>query len=273
MAIRTRKIGGGGLYLKAIIYGHFGVGKTLLACTAGEHPDMFPVLVVNIEGGGITASNIPNVTETEQLGGYSDVEEVFWKLANKDVDEEDEDGPRVDWGAFKTVVIDSGSAVQDMNIMEVARANATAKKSASRISQQDWGDSTRQVGELLRRFKALPMHVIVTARQRDGYPEGFDDAKKATVGPTTASADFTPALRRHVNHTFDHVWAMTADSDGQRWLLPADNGTYKAKTRGPAFQAKMGDALMIRNPSDPESEGMAIPEIFNLFKQTQGSKQ
>lgn len=268
MTIRTRKIGGGGLYLKAVVYGHFGVGKTLFACTAGEHPDMGPVLVVNIEGGGITASNIPNVMETEQLGSYSDVQEVFWKLANKD-DDREEGG--IDWGQFKTVIIDSGSAVQDMNIMEVAATNATAKKAAARISQQDWGDSTRQVGELLRRFKALPMNVIVTARQRDGYPEGFDDAKKETVGPTVASADFTPALRRHVNHTFDHVWAMTADDNGQRWLLPAPNGVYKAKTRGPSFQAALGDVIKVRNPADPDSDGMAVPELFNLYKQTQGN--
>ena len=249
--ISTRKIGTAPLYLNPIIAGEKGAGKTLLACTAGQHPEMGPALLVNIEDGGVTASHLDGCDETEQLATFKDAQEVFWNLANKTKDED------TDWGSYRTVIVDSGTALQSMNIMEVARDNGKGSNEF-RITQQDWGDSTRMVEELLRRFKALPLNTIVTAGVRNYYTT--DNAiQKEKVGPARVTPDFTPALANKLMYLYDHVWYLAVADDGTRQLLTRDSGPYKAKTRGQRFADQLGE--VVDNPN--------LGEIFNLYKETQ----
>lgn len=262
--MQIRKPGTGAPLLRALVYAPFGVGKTLFACGAGIHPKMGTALVVNVENGAMSASGLEGVVETPALLSTSDVEDVFWRIANGG---EDDDG--FDWSSIKTVIIDSGSALQDINISEVAKANATNRKDGGDYSQRDWGTSTRQVRALLGRFCALPKNVIITARQREAYRQEADAAKRALTGPVKAMPDFTPALRRMVCHTVDHVWALGAADNGQRILLTEPDGPYEAKTRGAAFARALGGQVKIRDPSDPDSTGATIGDIFDLLLETQ----
>lgn len=247
----TRKIGSGTPYYKALIYGMYGTGKTLLACTAAQHPDMCPVLIVNIEGGTITASNIPGADETEQLFTVKDVDQVFWDLANG----------TEGFDKYKTIVIDSGSALSQLCLVECARANAKANKQDFRLSQQDYGDNLVLVLDLLRRFRNLSKHVIVTAGLREDYDvtQAIDKIRK---GPAQCGPDFPPALAKRLNHTFDHVHCLSADEDGKRQLLTQPQGAYTAKTRGKEFAEALGS--VVDNPN--------LAEIFSLFVSTQSKE-
>ncbi len=248
MAIERRKIGTAPLYLNPIIAGPKGSGKTLLACTAALSEKMGPAILVNLEDGGVTASNIDNCDETQQLATFADVHEVFWSLANQ----------AEGWDHYKTVIIDSGSALQAMNIVEVARSNGKGAHEF-RVTQQDWGDSTRMVLELLRRFKALPMHTIVTAGVRE-YFDTDDPVQKLRRGSVKITPDFTPALADKLMYLYDHVWYLGIGEDGEtRQLLTRDSGAYRAKTRGKEFADTLGE--VVENPN--------LAEIFNLYVETQ----
>lgn len=246
--MQTHKIGSGPLYLKALIYGSWGVGKTLLASTAALHPEMGPALVANLEGGTITASNIEGVDETEQLFTVKDLDQLFWELANGS------EG----FAHYKTIIIDSGSALSQMCLVECARANSKANKQEFRLSQQDFGDNMVIVQDILRRFRNLPKHVIVTA----GLREDFDVTQqidKLKRGPASCSPDFPPALGKRLAHTFDHVWCLSVDEDGTRQLLTQSSGPYHAKTRGKEFAEALG--AVVKDPS--------LDSIFTTFVATQ----
>lgn len=246
---KTRPIGSSELYFKGLVYGSWGVGKTFFAAGAAKHAAMSPALVVNIEGGTVTASNVRDVDETEQLFSVRDVDQVFWDLAN---------GTK-GFEHYKTIIIDSGSALGQMCLVESARANAKANKADFRLSQQDYGDAMVIVSDLLRRFRNLPKHVITTA----GLREDFDVAQpidKLKRGPAACGPDFPPALARRLDYIFDHVWCLSVDDDGNRQLLTQRQGAYGAKTRGKEFAEALG--TVVDNPS--------LDEIFSLFLERQG---
>lgn len=241
--VQIRKLGSGQLFMNILVYGAKGVGKTYFACSAATVEGMSPALVVNIEDGTATAAGLDNIDETDQLQAFEDAREVFWNLANK-TDE---------WGKYNTVIIDSGTALQTMNILEVARSNQKGKHDF-RITQQDWGDSTKMVEELLRRYKALPMHTIVTAGLREVFATDnpVDQIKR---GPALVMPDFTPALSRKLMYMYDHIWCLHAEND-TRTLLTRDSGPYKAKTRGMTFSQALGET--VENPS--------LGELYELYK-------
>lgn len=248
---KTRRVGSGPLFFKGQIYGLYGAGKTLFAAGSALHPDMCPALIVNIEGGTITASNIDGLEETEQLYTVKDVDQVFWDLANGT------DG----YSDYKTIIIDSGSALSQLSLVECARANAKANKQDFRLSQQDYGDNMVIVLDLLRRFRNLPKHVIVTAGLREDYDvsQKIDKLKR---GPAQCGPDYPPALALRLSHTFDHVWCLHAKEDGTRVLLTQPSGPYTAKTRGKEFAEALGT----------EVESPNLAEIFSLFLSTQSKE-
>jgi hypothetical protein len=249
MTITIRPAGSGPKRMRAIIAGTFGVGKNWLAGTMAKHKEMGPVLVVNIEGGTETVANVDGVFETNQLQSVADVEEVFWNVANGSEGFKD----------FRSIVIDSGSALSQMCLVEVARANAKANKSEIRMSQQDYGDSGTIVLDLLRRFRNLDKHIIVTA----GLREDFDVDKptdKLKRGPARVGPDFPPALARKVMHVFDAVWILQSDDSETRQMLTQAQAPYVAKTRGKDFAQALGNVV-----TDPD-----LAEIFTLYLKTQG---
>jgi hypothetical protein len=251
MTIAIRAVGSGRPRFKGLIYGPWGLGKTLLAMSAQQHSQMKPVMVVNIEDGTATGNQIPGIVETEPLDKVADADEVFWNLAN------DSKG----YEQIQTVVIDSGSALSNMAISESARANAKANKSEIRVSQQDYLDATIIMTDLLRRYRNLDRHIIVTAALREDY-DIVNPVDKLKRGPAQAGPAFNPALAKNINHIFDHIWALVLDDDdGERTLLTqrSPDHPYTAKTRGKEFAEALGP--VVKNPS--------LPDIFDLYLKTQ----
>jgi len=135
-------------YLKALVYGEPGAGKTYLAATA-PNP-----LFVDVEGGTMTIRNrqIP-VAKAEC---WADVEEILDHL---------QAGTK-GWTGFETLVIDSISEVQylcneALLIENFARKPDTLDPDV--LDQQGWGKSFVRMNRILRRFRNLPMHVVMTA--------------------------------------------------------------------------------------------------------------
>ena len=96
--------------MKILVYGPQGAGKTYLAATAQDHPAMRDVLFLSIEGGLMTVAHRGDIM-AEDIASTKALEDIFWKIANKDPE----------YARFKTLVIDSGTELQTMNLEEVVR--------------------------------------------------------------------------------------------------------------------------------------------------------
>jgi hypothetical protein len=240
------------VYIKALIYGYFGAGKTRLCGTAAEHPEMKDVLLIKCEDGSLTIKH-QDAQATDLIKSVSDLDDVFWSLANK----------KKGYETFKTVIIDSGTEALTMCVQEVVEKNCETDKSKDpdRVTIRDWGDANFIMTRLFRRFRDLPMHVLVTAQVREEFKTD-DPSARLKTGPSICMPDFTPKLATRVMQYMDFVWALSVASDGvTRKLLTRPKGVWRAKTRGEEFANALGD--VVENPT--------MPELFELLKKT--SKQ
>lgn len=235
-------------WLKMVIYGPIGVGKTTLGATAKLHPLTKEPLFINIEGGMLS------VTETKSFGfdppatidlkSYAELPEIFWFLAKEQHD-------------YKTVIIDNMTELQFLNLDEILRgmvgkssSSGAKRESLDDIWQEDYGKSTQQIRRDVRNFRDLPMHVIFICSETE--------LKDGRIVPA-----LTPKLRTAVMGYMDivgYLYTMTNEQTNtlSRVLLCQPWGKYAAKDRSPGM--KLGQT--IENPT--------IPKIMNLI--TGGSK-
>lgn len=141
-------------FLNLLIYGEPGVGKTLLAGSAADHKDTAPVLFLDVEGGVTT------------LRKRTDIDVVQIRDVEKIVAIHDE-LQKHKGGGYKTVVIDSLSELQKIDMRSVmtdeynrARNPDTLDKDVP--TQRAWGKSLERLRRIIRAYKDLPVHTIMT---------------------------------------------------------------------------------------------------------------
>lgn len=234
-------------YINALVYGRPGVGKTMLACSAQDHPKLRDVLVINTEAGLLSVASRGDIRAVN-VQTVQEVEAVFWALRQR----------RPGFETIRTVVIDSGSELQSLSLRNiVAREVTTArgnKRTLDDIWLEDYGTSTNELSRVFQMFRDLDVHFVVTALLKHTYPGG-----KGNLDPTEAGPRLTTKLAEQLMGYVDFVWYMYADDSGERHILTEDRGIYRAKTRGPAFRAALTERYS--NPS--------LPDIYELLLTTE----
>lgn len=231
------------LPLKLLVYGDPGVGKTTLAASANQHPKMEGTLFLNVEGGMLSVRGT-GVKSTDQVSSVAEAEELMMMLARGAKELE----------GIQTVVIDSGTELQTLDLAQIAAHEARKKtdRSIDVLHMQDYGLSTRRMSRIFRSFRDLPQHVIVTALVKRIVPEGA--SKPALVQPS-----FTAKLSTSVCGYMDMVWFMQRQGE-DRMVLTQESMPYVAKTRGNRFAAKIGQ--VVKNPD--------LSELYETLLQTEG---
>lgn len=230
-----------------MVYGEPGVGKTTLAATAASHPDMGKVLVLNVEGGLLSIRNNPNV-EAIDIESAAQLEKIYYALANGD-------SPQ-----FKTIVLDSGTELQTLHLEEVVK-DAVKKKSGRTLDEiylEDYGKNTSFIRRIVRWYKELDRHFIMTALVKR---EWSNPAMVDRTAPDIVRPAFTAKLGTHLQGYFDYVWYMATktDDDGnvQRNVLTRAKAPYVAKTR---IEPDAEFPMVITNPN--------LSDIYNqLFQE------
>jgi phage nucleotide-binding protein len=226
-----------------LVYGDQGVGKTMFAGTAMDHPDLGEVLFCNVEGGLMTvAGRRPKVVDIgfDKDGNstnrvFDDLEEVAEAIASR----------KPGYEKVGTVVIDSGTELQARDLEFITKGDMS--------EWQDYGKNTTRMRRVFRRFRDLRVNVIITALVRRTEAEKDGKTKLVEVRPA-----FTKGVGESVMGFVDFVWFLYQDKEtGERLMLTQPKGVTKAKTRGLAYSNLIGE--IVKNPT--------IPDLYNKLRE------
>lgn len=237
-------------YLKFMVYGDFGVGKTYLAATAQDVPEMRNVLFIDAEAGDLTISwrddiRVARVADFTALARIHDMFLVKHcsirdKMApgperdkrimelEQQFSEEEITEPRY----YNTVVLDSLTEIQKYCMYQILGITADTTMDTDWVSAQiqDWGKLLEKMRLLVRSFRNLNMHVIFVAQ----LDEEQDHLKQYHRKPL-----FDGKLAKEITGFVDYLgyYVSFPDEKGEttRRLYVTPGKTYKAKNRFRSF--------------------------------------
>lgn len=182
-------------FVKALVYGSSGSGKTTFAGTATN------AIFASAEGGLMSIADIkPDFVEIKSLKELTDL--LSYLKTQKH--------------PYQTVIIDSISEINEIIKIEIKR------KTGKAMQLQDWGDLAEKIRAILRGFRDLPMHVLFLAQENCE----MDDQKIVKVVPQLNGKAAT-----EIAYFMDIVGYLSIAADGSRHLLTESNSKYLTKDR------------------------------------------
>lgn len=215
-------------YINLLVYGDSGVGKTVLAGSADEVPDLNPVLFVDIEGGTLSLSNRFPEVDAVRVDTWQKMQEVYDRLRQQP-------------DRYRTVVLDSLTEIQKFamdNIMsDLLREFPDRDPDVPGL--REWGKSTSQMRRFVRAFRDLPCNTIFTAlAQSDKDPR---------TGLTKTKPSLPGKLSNEVAGFLDIVvyyYKKVVDGNVKRLLLTQGTDQQVAKDRSDMLPAIVEDPSM-----------------------------
>lgn len=221
-------------FLNVLLFGREGSGKTTAACSLANL-GYGKVLVVNAEGGmkkntlkrhGIEIDRIMVWPPAGQQITHAGLDEVHRQL------KADLANDPQSWAG---VVFDSATEIVQALVDYVAgdRIEKASRKGANIdgidqffTDRSDYGTMSKMFRDILRKFRDLPTHFIVTALERRDVDE---DSGKVQYGPAV-----TPGVQTDLLGYVDLVLACSAadDEEGKPYrALTRSSGKYRGKDR------------------------------------------
>lgn len=219
-------------YLNVLMFGREGSGKTTAACSLANL-GYGKVLVVNAEGGlkkntlkrqGIDIDRIMIWPPQGQKITHAGLDGVYRQLAADLAN---------DPQSWSGVVLDSATELVQALVDHVSgdRIEKATRKGVNIdgvdqffTDRSDYGTMAKMFRDLLRKFRDLPAHFIVTALERRDVD---DDTGKVQYGPAVS-----PSLQADLLGFVDVVMACSAaDEDKPYRALTRNSGKYRGKDR------------------------------------------
>lgn len=255
MTIKITKASQQKPYLKALIYGKPGAGKTLLASTATDHPELKDVLFINVEGGLMTINDkdidAAEIGKNEQGENTNrtieELETVLWNIIAK----------QESFAKYRTIVIDSATELQARSLEDVVADSKRKKpdRDVSELTQNDYGKDSVRLRTIFRKLRDAPVNVIITALAKST----LDDPKKVNPVVTEIGPYLTASVKESLMGYMDFVWFLYKDDKEVRRLLTQEQGLYRAKTRHPEFAKLIGQKVENPNLAD------LYTKLLNLY--------
>lgn len=240
--------------INGIIYGLPGVGKTRLCASADAVPQMRRVLLLDVDGGALSAQDLyPNV-ERLPITTWDQIMNVYRDLASG-----------MDHG-YQTVILDTGTEAQkydQASVMKKAAEIAAAKgevRDEAVPSFREWGITQDHFRAMVRGFRDLPLNFLMTLHVKDQQNE--------MTGRVSKSPDLPGKLARQIAGFFDVVLYMYVKEvptpDGNN-----PDGTAKTKMVEKRLLLSSASELIIaKDRSDklpPIIQDISMKSIYNTI--------
>lgn len=193
--------------LTVLVHGASGSGKTTLAATTG---DPRGTLILSAEAGLLPLRHLD--IRVKEIDTLATLREVYSYLARGD-------------HGFSWVILDS--------ISEIAERVLAEEKANVKDPRQAYGTMAETIYALVKRFRSLPLNVVVLAKQSIRQ----DDVGRMLFCPRFPGKQ----LGQGIAYEFDIVCAMRAErnQDGVlvRWLQTEPCGRFECKDRSGSLAA------------------------------------
>jgi len=191
-------------HVKTCLYGQAGAGKTSALATLPTP------IILSAEAGLLSLRKfaLPYL-EIKSIG---DLREAYlWLTKSKEAE------------AFASVAIDS--------ISEVAEVVLAHEKKATKDPRRAYGEMQEQMHDLVRAFRDVPKHVVVTAK----LDKSADELGRVFYAPSMPGQKAGQALP----YFFDEVLALRVERDAEgnehRAIMTSSDGAWLAKDRSGAL--------------------------------------
>jgi len=221
-------------FLKTLVVGDVGVGKTRFVGSAQQDPRTSPLLILDFEGG--TSSLVGIDVDILPIRTWEDYEAAYDYIL---------DHPNT----YRSVAIDSVTETHVFALLNILEEEADDRRTRGQatdvLQQSDYGRALVQMRRLLRAFRDLDCHIFFTALAQDVLEPGVGVVKKASLAGRLS--DEIPGL-------MDVVCFLTlADPptprslrdekpQGSRCLILKNHPRYRAKVRTP-WESSIPDIL------------------------------
>lgn len=235
--LRTNKVGNRNPTINMLVYGQSGIGKTTLAGSADEVPEMRDVLFVDMENGTESLRKSYSNVETVSVKSWAEMQSVYDDLHRGN-------------HPFQTVILDSLSECQTFNMSTIMKELVERKTDEGKVvdpdvpSFREYGKSLTQMRGIIRAFRDLPMHTIFTALEKTDKDE--------KTGQVTVSPLLTGRLAQEIGAFLDVVMYYYVkeipleggETETKRILLTRKTTKFIAKDRTGNLPTTIVDPVM-----------------------------
>lgn len=221
--LKTRKASDDRSLPSLCIYGGPGTGKTTLAASSIEVPDMNPVLHLNIENGTQSVSGIYPDLEIIDIERFKQLQEVYNELYRG------QDFNAQTCAGYRTVILDNVTEGQKKGMEHIFQAEKLASQGINftefvmaTFANGGWNQSSEQMRKMIRAFRELPCYVIIVAWEMD------IDKSESRHKWTPA---FTAKLAGEMPGMVNDVYRLSLDRNGARVLQTGLTTDTVAKDR------------------------------------------
>jgi hypothetical protein len=162
-------------FCKALIFGPHNAGKTRWLGTADDDERTAPMLFLDLEGG--TQTLVGRDTDIVTVRDWQDYDDAYELLSDPET-------------PYRSVGVDSISETQVQGMLTILDQPAISKggrPGPDTFEQSDWGTILIQMRRFTRRFKALPMHVFMSALAGDAMQARVGMVKRPLLQGAFAS--------------------------------------------------------------------------------------
>jgi len=210
-------------WVNLFLFGDTGVGKTHFLGTAADCEATRPLLILDAEGGLATIRHRSDV-DVKRVRTIQEIQDIHNELF------------MYNDGYYKCVGIDSITEVQDLDMRMIMRETKLKAKNPDNVdidvpSPREWGKSRNHIRTIVRAFRDLPMHCIITSLHSEVSEEGRPDRLQPNL-PGKQRVEI-PGFMDIVGYYFKE------EANLRRLQFAGTKRIPKAKTR----YAELGDSI------------------------------